>query len=122
MTGYHSSVGFVKWDWLIFKSLCITFLNEKPGDVPFPEWVDPSWHNCVVGCLRCQKKCPMNRDRISSLENEVTFSQVETTQILEGTSRDDLPTETTRKLEELCLINYLNELPRNLSALFARHK
>jgi epoxyqueuosine reductase len=108
--------------FLVRAERCITFLNEKPGGVPFPAWVDPSWHNCVVGCLRCQKKCPMNRDRVSSFEKEVTFSQVETTQIIEGTSRDDLPVETARKLEELCIINYLNELPRNLSALFARYK
>nr|NIN66000.1 FeS-binding protein [Anaerolineae bacterium]NIN96171.1 FeS-binding protein [Anaerolineae bacterium]NIQ78003.1 FeS-binding protein [Anaerolineae bacterium] len=48
--------------FLIRAERCLTFLNEKPGDVPFPAWVDPSWHNCPVGCMLCQKMCPENRD------------------------------------------------------------
>jgi epoxyqueuosine reductase len=37
---------------------CLTAVNES--EEPFPEWVDPAWHACAVGCLRCQQVCPEN--------------------------------------------------------------
>ena len=40
---------------------CIIFHNEQPGEIPFPDWIDPKWHNCFVGCLHCQKVCPANK-------------------------------------------------------------
>ena len=46
--------------FLIHAERCITFHNERIEE--FPEWLDSSWHNCLVGCLRCQWVCPENRD------------------------------------------------------------
>ena len=37
--------------FLLRAERCLTFHNEHPVDVPFPDWIDPSWHNCLVGCL-----------------------------------------------------------------------
>ena len=36
--------------FLIRAERCLSFLNEMPG--AFPDWIDPSWHNCLVGCMR----------------------------------------------------------------------
>ena len=33
-------------------------MNESLG--PLPSWVEPGWHTCAVGCLRCQQACPEN--------------------------------------------------------------
>jgi epoxyqueuosine reductase len=44
--------------FLLHAERCIVFHNEKKGDVPFPGWIDPSWHNCLYGCLHCQRVCP----------------------------------------------------------------
>lgn len=30
---------------------CIVYHNEKRGDVPFPDWMAASWHNCLIGCM-----------------------------------------------------------------------
>ena len=35
--------------FLISAEQCLTFFNEKPDD--FPEWVNPVWHNCLIGCM-----------------------------------------------------------------------
>lgn len=104
--------------FLIRAERCITFRNEKPGDVPFPAWIDPSWHNCLVGCLHCQKVCPENRDFWPWIEGDETFSEEETALLLEGVSFERLPGEVAEKVERLDLVEYLDILPRNLSVIF----
>jgi epoxyqueuosine reductase len=61
--------------FLLRAEQCITFHNEKAGDVPFPAWLDPSWHNCLIGCLDCQRVCPQNKDFLEWVEEGVEFSE-----------------------------------------------
>jgi epoxyqueuosine reductase len=35
--------------FLLYAEKCLTFHNEM--DKPFPEWIDPSWHNCLTNYL-----------------------------------------------------------------------
>ncbi len=70
--------------FLLRAERCLTFHNEKPGEVPFPAWIDPSWHNSLVGCLHCQRICPQNREVWPWVEEGVEFSPEETALILEG--------------------------------------
>jgi epoxyqueuosine reductase len=60
--------------FLLHAERCISFHNEKPGAVPFPEWIDPSWHNCLVGCLHCQRVCPENKLVRHQVEGKEAFS------------------------------------------------
>ncbi len=106
--------------FLLRAERCIVFHNEKPGNIPFPAWIDLSWHNCLVGCLHCQRVCPQNRDFLQWIEEKEEFSQEETALLLEGVSRDRLGAATVRKLEQLDLIGYLDSLPRNLGVFFRK--
>jgi epoxyqueuosine reductase len=46
----HSPTGAIDPDrFLLRAEKCLVFLNEKPGRVAFPDWVEGSWHNCLVG-------------------------------------------------------------------------
>jgi epoxyqueuosine reductase len=101
--------------FLLRAEQCITFRNEKPGDVPFPAWLAPSWHNCLVGCLHCQSVCPQNREFWQWVEEGPRFSSKETTLLLQGVPLDQLPTATVKKLERSGLVEFLDVLPRNLS-------
>ena len=103
--------------FLLRAERCLTFLNEKPIDVPFPDWVDPSWHNCLVGCLRCQRVCPENKDVRDWIEGDEIFSEEETASLLAKNPLDQLPRATVSKLERLDLVELLDVLPRNLDAL-----
>lgn len=103
--------------FLLHAERCITFHNEQPGDVPFPTWMDPSWHNCLIGCLCCQKFCPENKDFWRRVERGAEFSEEETALLLEGVPPGRLPAATLVKLERLDLTEYASLLPRNLSAL-----
>jgi epoxyqueuosine reductase len=106
--------------FLLRAERCITFHNERAGDVPFPAWLDPSWHNCLVGCLHCQRVCPQNKDFLEWVEEGAEFSQEETALLLEGVPLDQLPAATVRKLKQLDLTEYLDGLPRNLGVFFNR--
>ncbi|MDH4367544.1 MAG: FeS-binding protein, partial [Dehalococcoidia bacterium] len=52
--------------FLIHAERCITFLNEDRGE--FPEWIDPAWHNSLVGCMKCQLVCPVNKQFVKWVE------------------------------------------------------
>jgi len=114
----HCPVGAIPSErFLLRAERCITFHNEKPGDVPFPAWIDPSWHNCLVGCLHCQRVCPQNREFLHWVEERVEFSQEETALLLQGVALDQLPPATAKKLEQSDVVELLDVLPRNLGVL-----
>jgi epoxyqueuosine reductase len=73
---------------------CLTFLNEFPGE--WPDWVDPSWHNAFVGCMKCQACCPMNAGNPEPEDTGVRFDEPETTQLL---SDEPLPADVWRGLD-----------------------
>jgi epoxyqueuosine reductase len=103
--------------FLLHAERCLTFHNEKPVDVPFPAWIDPGWHNCLIGCLHCQRVCPENSPVWSWIEEGAEFSEKETDLLLEGLPFDRLPAETAEKLERLDLEAFTEILPRNLEVL-----
>lgn len=94
----HCPVGAITSErFLLRAERCITFHNEKPVDVPFPAWIDPSWHNCLVGCLHCQRICPQNRDLLQWVEEGAEFSPEETALLLHGLTLDQLPPCDSKK-------------------------
>ena len=103
--------------FLLHAERCIVFHNEKPAGVPFPAWIDPSAHNCLVGCMTCQRVCPQNKDLLHWVEEGDEFSQKETALLLQGRTLDELPSATAEKLRRSDLASYLEVLPRNLAVL-----
>ncbi len=101
--------------FLVDITRCITFHNEEED--PFPEWIDPAWHNCLVGCMTCQDACPMNKGLRGFTSSGEEFSEDETRMILEGVPRDRLSDETVEKLKGLYMWEYYDLLGRNLKAL-----
>lgn len=101
--------------FLIRGEKCITFYNE--GDDKFPEWLDLSWHNCVIGCMICQDVCPANKKFTQWIIPGDEFSDDETEMILTGVPKSQLPRETIKKLENLELIDGFDLLGRNLGVL-----
>jgi len=101
--------------FLIHAERCLTFINE--GTEEFPEWIDPAWHNSLIGCMRCQVVCPVNKRFIKWVEEGETFNETETALILNGVPPDHLPPETVHKLNRSYMVECLDVLPRNLRAL-----
>jgi epoxyqueuosine reductase len=65
---------------LIGAERCLTLVNEAPG--PWPRWVPPAAHHCLIGCLRCQRSCPANGD-LPLVPSGVVFTEEETLELLE---------------------------------------
>jgi epoxyqueuosine reductase len=94
---------------------CITFFDEHPG--VFPEWLKTSWHHCLVGCLYCQRVCPVNKNVGPRIEKRAEFSREETRLFLNGAAKEKFPDVTLQKLQDLDMIEYFEVLPRNLRVL-----
>jgi epoxyqueuosine reductase len=108
--------------FLLYAERCLVFHNEKKGNIQFAKWIDPSWHNCLVGCMLCQKVCPQNKEFIDWIVEKEEFSEEETNLFLKRTPRDQLFPATLQKLENLDLLEEASILPRNLSVHFAKKR
>lgn len=97
---------------------CITFYNEHPPE--FPEWLDPAWHNCWVGCMLCQNVCPMNQKFLNQIDDGEAFSEKETDYLLKGMPPYKLPKPLAEKIEKLGLTEYAAVLGRNLKAILEK--
>jgi epoxyqueuosine reductase len=73
------------------------------------------WHNCLVGCLRCQTECPANEAVLDYRRSGPSFTEDETRAMIAGSGPDDLPDDLRKKLEDWDLLVWLGALPRNLS-------
>jgi epoxyqueuosine reductase len=102
----------------LYAERCLTFHNERSE--AFPQWLSPSWHNCLVGCMICQKVCPANKDVVKWIEAGATFDNEETDLILNGVSKERLPQETIEKLKGLDIMSYYDVLGRNLKVLIEK--
>ena len=101
--------------FFIHAERCLTFFNEDTEE--FPQWIDPAWHNSLIGCMKCQLICPVNKRFVKWVEEGETFDEAETDLILNEVPLDRLPPETAHKLNRSYMVEYLDVLPRNLRAL-----
>lgn len=102
--------------FLLHAEKCLTLHNES--EAGFPAWIDPSWHNSLIGCMNCQEACPANARLAGRYDDLGAFTEAETALLLEGTPIERLSAETVAKLRTIDFAgdNY-GLLGRNLSAL-----
>lgn len=101
--------------FLLHAEKCITFHNES--ERPFPEWIDPSWHNSLIGCMMCQDVCPENPKSVQRKVHVARFSEEETEQILANVPKKNLDSKTTAKLTRIYPPDDYGPLSRNLAVL-----
>jgi len=97
---------------------CVTLYNEVEGD--FPNWVLPSMHNALMGCMKCQLGCPENEKAGIPVERGGAIDEDETAKILAGTPDDALLESLGRKLKGFPPASDRAQFPiltRNLAAL-----
>jgi len=76
---------------------CISLYNEIAGEIP--KWIPVRAHNAVMGCLRCQLRCPVNREVLSRAVDFGDLTESETISILEGIKNDDAVRALCKKLK-----------------------
>ncbi len=104
--------------FLIHAERCLTYFNEDTAE--FPAWIDESWHNCLVGCMICQKVCPGNENFVHWIGEQVEFSEEETNLISRSNALAELGPGTIKKIQRLIPLNsddVFRVIARNLRVL-----
>jgi epoxyqueuosine reductase len=101
--------------FLVHAETCLTYYNESRND--FPEWIDASWHNSLVGCMKCQAVCPENRNVIGWIEDRGEFGEAETENLITNVPFEELSNKTAGKLRSLEINEDYGALCRNLKML-----
>jgi epoxyqueuosine reductase len=102
---------------------CITLYSGYSGGLDFPDWLDSSWIECLIGCMKCQRICPQNQAYVKWIEKSETFSEEETQLLRAGLTENDLPGSIRDKLDRMGLIRFfgltkcLEMLSRKLTLL-----
>jgi len=104
--------------FLLHAERCITFHSERQAK--FPAWLNPSWHHCLVGCMVCQKVCPVDKEFRQWVVDGPVFTEAETAAILQGNSSDHWPQSAIEKIAGLDLSGYTKVLGRNLEVLIKK--
>jgi epoxyqueuosine reductase len=104
--------------FLLHVDRCLTYMNEKSSEHAFPEWVDRGAHNMLIGCMRCQRSCPYDKDLVNWYEDRGEFNEEETAYLLKGVFREKEAERMNRKLKRIGLD--LTVFPRNLDVLLDR--
>ncbi len=97
---------------------CITLYNEIDGH--FPRFILPSMHNALMGCMKCQVKCPENEKYSRMTGRLEDVSEEETRKILAGLPDRELLDSLRHKLKKFppgCQKDLFPILTRNLKAL-----
>lgn len=115
----HCPTGAITQErFLLHAEACLTYHNEAGRELP--DWIAPSWHHCLIGCLRCQTVCPENRAVRNWFEDRAEFTEPETALFLQRAAFDQLPAETATKVTSLEINEEFELLCRNLSLIIQR--
>ncbi len=104
---------------LINSDRCITFANELPGELP--EWISSDAHNSITGCTKCQDCCPNNVHNKGNIKIGATFTEEETSELLNNTGNSSFSDSLAIKIETAGIspeYTDVSVLPRNIRALF----
>jgi len=67
-------------NFVINAGRCVTLYNEVEGE--FPDWMPRDAHNALMGCLKCQRYCPANREVMQKAIRLADVSEAATRQFL----------------------------------------
>ena len=85
-----------KDEFIIDVEKCVTLYNET--DAPFPDDMAKSVHNSLMGCMKCQEKCPYNSKVIKNPTILEDINEKETKLILTGKWDEKIMKSVTGKL------------------------
>ena len=68
--------------FLIHAEKCYTLFSESIS--PIPSEIHPPSSDCIIGCMKCQMVCPVNKGRLKYKNTGVSFSSKETHAILDS--------------------------------------
>jgi len=93
---------------------CLTFFNEREGELPADVRLHSNLQPCFIGCMVCQEFCPVNKGLLQIERTGISFNRKETQDILNGENDIEVRKCIRKKLEELGILDCEFILGRNL--------
>lgn len=90
-------------------------MNEGGGE--FSEWLPKDVHHTLYDCLRCQEKCPMNKDIAKDVIGPICFSEEEISMIFSGKKQEDFSEEFSKRANLIGLFDWPQGIARNIRAI-----
>jgi epoxyqueuosine reductase len=100
---------------VILAERCLVLYNEFEDDIP--KWINKEYHNALIGCVKCEEKCPMNLRYKNQLVMLPAFSEEQTKEILQSKNVNDLSLKTYRMILDYEINEYYDVFHRNFSLL-----
>lgn len=117
LCGEHCPTGAILKDrFLIDPQKCLSYFNETSGEIP--AWIPITAHHTLYDCLICQRVCPMNRDHVDHFIDSISFTEKETSMLLDGEPINTFTKEAQSKIYMLGLDALYDAISRNLKILF----
>ncbi len=104
--------------FLIDNKRCLSFFNEVPNEMP--DWLPLSAHHSLYDCIICQRVCPMNKNQVSNVYDNISFTEEETSMLLEGKAFEEFSEDMKRRIFFLGLNDWYSAIPRNLKLLLGK--
>ena len=105
-------------EFVIDVGRCIPLYNEVNGD--FPVWIRSGMLDSLIGCMKCQKKCPVNEPYLKMAGQLPDITESETRRVLAGDADKELMETLAKKLEKFYPATseeYFPVFTRNLAGL-----
>ncbi|AII58534.1 hypothetical protein ASJ33_00030 [Dehalococcoides mccartyi] len=94
---------------------CLTWHNEREDTLA--GWIDPDWHNALIGCMRCQTVCPLNTRQSARVIPGPEFTEEETNLIRQKLPANQIPADLYQKLSTIAMDDSYPVFARNLELL-----
>ncbi|XUX00812.1 MAG: 4Fe-4S double cluster binding domain-containing protein [Dehalogenimonas sp.] len=98
---------------------CLTWFNEREDRLP--DWLGKDAHNALVGCMKCQLVCPVNKKQLNNVVSGPDFTEEETGMVLGGAGLEAFQEETRVKLVGIGFEEISKVLARNLKLLIEKN-
>lgn len=100
---------------VILAERCLVLYNEFEDDIP--SWINKEYHNALIGCVKCEDKCPMNLKYKNHLVTLPAFSEEQTKEILQAKKVDNLSSKAYQMIFDYEINEYYDVFHRNFSLL-----
>lgn len=100
---------------VILAERCLVMYNEFTDEIP--SWIKKEYHNALIGCVKCEEKCPMNVKYKHQIVTLPAFSEEQTREILNIKNLNELSMSTYQMIVDYEINEYYNLFHRNFAFL-----
>lgn len=93
---------------------CLTYFNEREGELPSVDSIPTKLEPCLLGCMVCQEFCPANKGMLRIERSGVEFNSYETDALLNGAGDNNTMHAVEKKINELGISDNRSVLNRNI--------